>query len=158
MRWWSKSLHHASSTGKIWRWTKVKKSRTTKDMLIRMKQSPPPPPPSSVWFCRRAALISPAVTLLWRITLPLCYTRMRKQEGTGRSEKRVRKSCQRLCSPQILSVPETIFWDWCRTSPQQFVPRRCHTYWGYLTLSSPTVQQQNTGGAVVSQQICCFKK
>lgn len=82
MRWWSKSLHHASSTGKIWRWTKVKKSRTTNDMLIRMKQSPPPPPPSSVCFCRRAALISPAVTLLWRITLPLCYTRMRKQEGT----------------------------------------------------------------------------
>lgn len=60
----------------------------------------------------------------------LCYARRRKQEGTMLGvRKGVRKGCQRLCSAQILSVPEPILCDWCHTSPQQFVPRRCHTYW-----------------------------
>lgn len=60
----------------------------------------------------------------------LCYTRRRKQEGTMLGvRKGVRKGCQRLWSAQILSVPEPILCDWCHTSPQQFVPRRCHTYW-----------------------------
>lgn len=84
---------------------------------------------SSVCCCTHAALAScNTSSRLWR--LPLHYARRRKQEGTMLGvRKGVRKGCQRLCSAQILSVPEPILCDWCHTSPQQFVPRRCHTYW-----------------------------
>lgn len=61
-------------------------------MLIRMKQSPPPS--SSVWFCRCAALTSPAVTLLWRITQLLCFSHTR----TGRNHGGVRKGSGKAVS------------------------------------------------------------
>lgn len=75
------------------------------DMLIRMKQSPPSS--SSVWFCRCAALTSPAVTLLWRITRLLCFTHTRKQEGAMVEWE---KGQEKLSA--LVSTPDTICtWD-----------------------------------------------
>lgn len=104
--------------------------------------------PSSMCCCRHAALAS-CNSSSWLRRLPLCYSRMRKQEGTMLGvRKGVRKGCQRLCSAQILSVPEPILCDWCHTSPQQFVLRRCRTYWasgGNNTTSHAPYLQYSSG-------------
>lgn len=151
---WGDAVNHCIMfplPGKIWRFkdkSKIK-SRTTKDMLIRMKQSTLPSS-SSERFLQMCSSNLTCYNTSVEKTLSLCYTCTRKQEGmTPEWEKGQEKLSALVFTPDTICT-----WDHLLGLMSHITSAVCSQEVSHLLRLSHAPLTYNT--AVGHRRRCCF--